>query len=649
MSQQSQQVFSGRYEILRHLARGGMAEVYVAHDLMLDRRVALKVLFPELSTDRNFVERFRREAQAAANLSHPNIVSIYDWGEEGGIYFIVMEFIEGRTLGQIIRQEGPLVADRAAEIGADVAAALAFAHRSGVVHRDVKPGNVLISPTGQVKVTDFGIARAANSDQDLTQTGAVMGTATYFSPEQAQGHRVDPRSDVYSLGVVLYEMVAGRAPFAGDNPMAIAYKHVREQPVPPRQVNPDVPQAFEAIVLQAMAKNPNDRYTSAEELRQDLLRFRQGRLVLANPTVTVPAVDETVATPAYDATQVVDRTRVVAGGPVGPPEPPGRGAGPFIALLLVMLAVLGGLLYLFGKETGIFGEQASERVEMPFVLGKTADEARRILEDKGLEVLEETSPTDQQEPGKVFDQDPDAGNPVDQGSAVTIRVAAQVEKVKVPNLVGKEIDDARDLADALGLTLQEKQAPDAKAAKDEVVAQNPPPQTELAKGGTVEVTVSTGKSQKAIPDVTGKDVSDAANELGQAGFKTRATREASSTVDEGKVIRTDPAAGTKVDEGSTVTIVVSSGPELISVPNVRGKTADQARAEIEAAGLVYREGSPVASNPSDDGKVVAQSPAAGTKVEKGTTVVVQLGRASLGGGIGGGSTSSTSSTTSTTR
>ncbi len=644
MSQQSQQVFSGRYEILRHLARGGMAEVYVAHDLMLDRRVALKVLFPELSTDRNFVERFRREAQAAANLSHPNIVSIYDWGEEEGTYFIVMEFIEGRTLGQIIRQEGPLVADRAAEIAADVAAALAFAHRSGVVHRDVKPGNVLISPTGQVKVTDFGIARAANSDQDLTQTGAVMGTATYFSPEQAQGHRVDPRSDVYSLGVVLYEMVAGRAPFAGENPMAIAYKHVREQPVPPRQVNADVPEAFESIVLQAMAKNPNDRYTSAEELRQDLLRFRQGRLVLANPTVMVPAVDETVATPAYEPTQVVDRTRIVAGGGQGPPEPPGRGAGPFIALLLVMLAVLGGLLYLFGKETGIFGEQKAERVEMPFVLGKTADEARQILEDKGLQVLEETSPTDQQEAGKVFDQDPDAGNPVDAGSAVTIRVAAEVAKAKVPNLVGKEIDDARDLLDALGFKIQEKATTDAAAPKDEVVAQNPAPQTEQPKGSTVEVTVSTGKNQKAIPDVTGKDVSDAANELGQEGFKTRATREASATVEEGKVIRTNPAAGTKVDEGSTVTIVVSSGPELISVPNVKGKTADQARAEIEAAGLVYREGSPVPSNPSDDGKVVAQSPGAGTKVEKGSTVVVQLGKVSIGGG-GSGSSSSTTSTT----
>src|SRR5438874_2902420 len=254
-------VFSSRYEIQREVAQGGMAEVYLAHDQLLNRPVAMKALFPEYAREPSFVERFRREAQAAANLNHPNIVAIYDWGQEDGTYFIVMEYVEGRVLRDLIRSEAPLDLNQAAEITAEIASALAFAHRNGVVHRDVKPGNVLLTRFGNVKVTDFGIARAGTSD-GLTQTGSVMGTATYFSPEQAQGLPVDGRSDVYSLGVVLYEMLTGVVPFTGDSPVAVAYKHVREEPLAPSQRNPEVPPDLEKIILAALAKDPDHRYQS---------------------------------------------------------------------------------------------------------------------------------------------------------------------------------------------------------------------------------------------------------------------------------------------------------------------------------------------------------------------------------------------------
>ena len=338
MSSQEQVVLNNRYELRRRIGRGGMAEVYLARDRELDRPVAVKILFAEFATDESFVARFRREAQSAANLNHPNIVGVYDWGKERGTYYIVMEYVDGRSLSEVVRAEGPLHPHRAAEVAADVASALGFAHRNGVVHRDIKPGNVLITSRGQVKVADFGIARAitASPDDALTQAGSVMGTATYFSPEQAQGRPVDPRSDLYSLGVVMYEIVSGRPPFTGDTPGGIAYKHVQEGVPPLHEVSPDVPEAYEAITHKLLAKNPANRYADAEALRADLRRYLDGRPVQAEGVLAAPG-DE-MATSAMNATRAgTAATAVAAGGrrrrtPRTPP--PKRRTGWFFVVVL---------------------------------------------------------------------------------------------------------------------------------------------------------------------------------------------------------------------------------------------------------------------------------------------------------------------------
>ena len=442
-------IYSGRYELTHLIARGGMAQVYRAMDRQLERPVALKVLFPELSIDRTFVERFRREAQAAANLSHPNIVPVFDWGEDDGSYFIVMEYVEGRPLSAVLRDPQRIPPRQIATIGAGVAAALAFAHRHGVVHRDVKPGNVLITPDGDVKVTDFGIARAMNTEESLTQTGAVMGTAAYFSPEQAEGKGVDSRSDIYSLGVVLYEMAVGRPPFTGDSPVSVASKHVRDMPVLPREANPTVPPALEAVIMKAMAKNPDDRYGSAEELRADLLRFADGRPVEAGD----PGLTSVMATVA--ATQAVPMTtgRTMA-VPAGAGAPPGREdlerkkrTRNLIILLVVLLVALAVIAFFLLRSV------LGGNVTVPDVTNQSVAAATQTLQNDHLTVGTQSKQASTTiASGNVISTDPKVGASVAKNSTVDLLVSSGAPAtVTVPDVTGKQLTVAIGLLQAENL------------------------------------------------------------------------------------------------------------------------------------------------------------------------------------------------------
>jgi serine/threonine-protein kinase len=605
-------VFSNRYEIERELARGGMADVFLARDQLLDRPVAVKVLFPEFARDPSFVERFRREAQSAASLNHPNIAAVYDWGQERGTYFIVMEYVEGRSLRDIIRAEGRIPAHETARVAAEIADALAFAHRHGVVHRDIKPGNVLITATGQVKLTDFGIAaNPADATQGLTQTGSVMGTATYFSPEQAQGFTVDGRSDVYSLGVVMYEMVTGVPPFSGESPVAVAMKHVREVPRMPSTIEPDVPPVLESIILAAMAKSVDARYQSADDLRADLLNFQRGRPVMAAPAAIVPAGADQLAMTAAAA-----QTRRVT--PREPPAPPERRWGTIIATVVGLGLLAAVVVYLLVSQNDTGGSGAT-LVDVPNVVSQPVATATQTLHNLGLKTSQLNDETSTQPPGTVINQDPAGGRKADKGSTVVLTISSTT--ATVPDVKGQTIDQANAAFARVGLTVTRQDTENAFLTPGTVIATNPAAGAVVNKGTAVAVQVAVAPGV-AIPDVSGKSQSVAGNTITQAGLTPKFTSASSNTVPSGNVIGTDPPAGTKVPPGSTVTVNVSTGPQQVTVPNVIGQTQLAAQGILTGAGFnVTVNQTP---NPANAGKVIAQSPAGG-QAAPGTNVTITVG------------------------
>jgi len=605
-----------------------MAEVYRGRDELLGREVAVKVLSERLSTDRSFVERFRREAQAAANLNHPNIVSLYDYGSDGATNFIVMEYIDGRSLGDVITQEAPLLPERAAEIASDVAKALERAHNAGLVHRDIKPNNIMMTSTGQTKVTDFGIVRAlgGETEQQMTQTGMVIGTAAYLSPEQAQGNPVDARSDVYSLGCVLYEMLTGKPPFSGDTPLAVAYKHVREAPEPPSSLNPDVPQDLDAVVMKALAKHPDNRYESASSMREDLVRFTSGQQVHATPLLS----DTVVATSAGGGTQVMRRTEVFAGDQEE--EQRRSRAGWYVVIALLILGLFGLLAYVLANN--LLG--GGELVRVPDVVGMTEDEAVDELEAAGFEVEVEPRPNKKVEEGEVFKQEPEADERLEEGEIVTITVSSGVRQVQVPDVGGMKLKEAVAVIEDAGLKPSVTRVESETAEPNTVIDQDPAAGTEVDVNSEVELEVAAAPVV-VVPDVINQAEDSAVAEIERAGLVAQVETTPSET-EAGLVIQQEPDPGVEVEPGSTVVILVSEGPEAQEMPDVRGEDADDAEAMLEGEPylLEVTVEETLCQEAIPPGRVCDQEPAPGTEVEPGDTAVlyVQEGGASNGDAFG---------------
>ncbi len=541
----------GRYEVGEVIGVGGMAEVHRGRDTRLGRPVAVKLLRSDLARDPSFQARFRREAQSAASLNYPKIVAIYDTGEDHfdgdptrtAQPYIVMELVEGETLREIVKSGRRLMPQRVAEIGSGILAALDYSHRHGIVHRDIKPGNVMLTATGQVKVMDFGIARAvADSAATMTQTSSVLGTAQYLSPEQARGEKVDARSDLYSTGCLLYEMLVGKPPFTGDSPVAVAYQHVQEQPIPPSQVDADLPAGFDSVILTALAKDPAARYQTAAEMKADLDRLATGDA----PTRTVAPVP--VAAAAMDSTQLIPPTTV------GPTAPPPKRGWWYILLTLGVVAALGLIFFL---ATQVFGGGGT-KVRVPDLTGQTQVIATATLAQKGL-LLGTVTPVESDAPeGTIISQNPVSNAEVEPNSSVDVTLSGGPAQVPIPTLVGLTRSEAVNALTAAGLVLGTLDTKASDLPADTVLSSDPQEGTVVDSGSAVALVVSSGKIK--VPDVLGESEAQAKADLGNAGFNVVVIEQEDGSVDAGTVLAQSPEGGTFLAAGKTVTITVAKEP-----------------------------------------------------------------------------------------
>jgi eukaryotic-like serine/threonine-protein kinase len=614
-------LFDGRYRIVRKLGTGGMANVYLAEDEVLGRRVAIKILNDRHAGDDQFVERFRREAKNAASLSHPNIVSIYDRGEAEGTYYIAMEYLDGRSLKELIVARGPAPVHLAIDYARQILAAIRFAHRHGIVHRDIKPHNVLVDGEGRLKVTDFGIARAGASQ--MTEAGSIIGTAQYLSPEQAKGAPVDQSSDLYSVGVVLYELLTGVVPFSGDTPVEIAMKHLSMTPEPPSAKRADVPRDLDLVVMRALAKDPADRYQSAEEMDADLRRISRG--VAISPATEEAATAIISRPPPTAVTEVKPRPPV----PFTPPaayydydEPRRRALWPwFIALLFVAAAIIGGYFLYDQIQNELSG--AKTVVVEDYRQNREIDAVKRIR-SIGLKPNPVRQPNADVEATFVFNQTPRAGERTQKGNFVTIYVSTGPPKTTVPSVVGEQLDQA--LGDLRDANLRWKVVRiDSDEPEGQVVSQSPTAGASIPEGNRVTLRISKGPRPVAVPNVIGQPFESANSTLLGRGFAVART-DVDSNDPRGTVTGQNPAPGTFQAPGTTIHLTVSKGPTTSTVPTVTSLSQSDAQAQLRASGFRVRIVSQPVADPNQEGIVQSQNPAGGTQAPPGSVVTIAVGK-----------------------
>jgi serine/threonine-protein kinase len=626
-------VFDGRYRIVRKLGAGGMADVYLAEDQELGRQVAIKILNDRHAADDSFIERFRREAKNAAGLSHPNIVSIYDRGEAEGTYYIAMEFLDGRSLKELIVGRGPAPIKVAIEYARNILAALAAAHRQGIVHRDIKPHNVLIGAEGRVKVTDFGIARSGASQ--MTEVGSIIGTAQYLSPEQARGAPVDQTSDLYSAGVVLYEMLTGQVPFTGDTPLEIAMKHLSEVPRPPSEHRPEIPHDLDSIVLRALAKDPSERYQSAEEMDADLARVAEGlpvdpeteeaaTAVLSGSGLMAAAPTSVIARPPAEPSLPAPPGRAPPAGYYGYEGPPRRRrpVWPWVLSVLLLAAAAGAAWFAYTKIQDQLA--ANNPVPVPLVEGLREPLAKNKIRDAQLvpHVSREFSNTI--ETGVVISQDPAAGEKLQKNGRVDITVSKGKETVSVPSVIGKSQADAVSTLTNAGLVAKAFPVPSNKPV-DTVTGQDPVPGMTVNKGSKVRINVSSGPADVTVPSVIGLPFDQASAALQQAGF-TVSRKDVESDQPADTVVNQSPSGSAK--PGSAITLEVSKGPKTSAVPDVTSQDEQSARDTLTSAGFKVKVRNQNVTDPGLYGIVLNQSPTGGSQAKQGTTVTITVGQAS---------------------